>query len=317
MAAPMTATQMLRSLQEEGVDVREHRNWREHNRNHRGAWGPVHGVVIHHTAGTDSLALCYAGTSALPGPLCHTHLSKAGVATMVGHGRANHAGGFAANAHEAVLSESTTHPRPARTEPVDGNRHYYGIEIENLGNGRDAYPTAQYDAAVRWAAAICRAHGWTEDSVIGHKEGTRRKIDPSFDMNKFRSDVAARLKHAASWDPSSPEKGALVADKNDVAVLFKTDGVLDSPDKDKDANNNEHWTAESYLRFDYLQNRDTLKLVKALTTKLDAQQTTISELAKTVAALAANTAEIDADALVARIKGEIEKVTVHLEVADA
>lgn len=317
MAAPLSADRLVTALRAEGVRVVERSGWRSHNRNHKGRWDNLNGVVIHHTAGRDSLNLCWSGTSSLPGPLCHTHLDKQGKATMVGYGRTNHAGTFAQNAHDAVVAESSTHPRPDSSEPVDGNRHYYGIEIENLGNGRDAYPAAQYDAAVRWAAAICRAHGWTEDSVIGHKEGTRRKIDPSFDMNKFRSDVAARLKHAASWDPSSPEKGALVADKNDVAVLFKTDGVLDSPDKDKDTNNNEHWTAESYLRFDYLQNRDTLKLVKALTTKLDAQQTTISELAKTVAALAANTAEIDADALVARIKGEIEKVTVHLEVADA
>ncbi|WP_228973407.1 N-acetylmuramoyl-L-alanine amidase [Streptomyces sp. DH12] len=163
----------------------------------------MHGVVIHHTAGTSSLALCYEGTSALPGPLCHTHLSKSGVATMVGHGRANHAGGFAENAHSAVLNESSTHPRPAKAEPVDGNRYYYGIEIENRGDGKDWYPAAQYDAAVRWAAAICRYHGWTADSVIGHKEGTTRKIDPrgpvgkkdgpAWDMDAFRADVAKRL----------------------------------------------------------------------------------------------------------------------------
>lgn len=202
MATPMTASEMLTAQQAEGVNVAQpYSGWRTHNRNHVGRWGGVNGVVIHHTAGSNSRTLCYYGTSSLPGPLCHAHLEKSGKLNMIGHGRANHAGGFAQNAHNAVVNESSTHPRPDASEPVDGNAHYYGLEIENLGNGRDPYPAKQYDAAVRWAAAICRHHGWSADSVIGHAEGTRRKIDPkgplasggSFDMDQFRRDVQKRL----------------------------------------------------------------------------------------------------------------------------
>lgn len=145
MATPLSADRLLSALRAEGVDVREYRSWRTHNRNHRGQWGGVNGMVIHHTAGTSSLALCYEGMSSLPGPPYHTHLSKSGVATIVGHGRTNHAGWFARNAHDAVVAESSTHPRPDGAEPVDGNRHYYGIEIENRGNGRDPYPAVPYD----------------------------------------------------------------------------------------------------------------------------------------------------------------------------
>ncbi|MYY79800.1 MULTISPECIES: N-acetylmuramoyl-L-alanine amidase [unclassified Streptomyces] len=201
MAQPLTPDALLAALRREGVRVAEKTGWRTHNRNHKGPWGPVNGVVIHHTAGTSSLSVCWTGTSDLPGPLCHTHLAKSGTATMLSAGRANHAGTFAQNAHTSVVNESPTHPRPDSSEPVDGNAHYYGIEIENLGNGRDPYPAAQYDAAVRWAAAICRAHSWSADSVIGHKEGTRRKIDPSFDMDQFRKDVDERLAHPAGWTP--------------------------------------------------------------------------------------------------------------------
>lgn len=210
MATPMTAAEMLDALQREGVAVAQpYSGWRTHNRNHVGRWGGVNGVVIHHTAGSNSRTLCYYGTSALPGPLCHAHLEKSGKLNMIGHGRANHAGSFAANAHAAVVAERSSHPRPDASEPVDGNAHYYGLEIENLGNGRDPYPAKQYDAAVRWAAAICRHHGWSADSVIGHAEGTRRKIDPkgplatggAFDMDKFRRDVQARL-------DASPGSGA-------------------------------------------------------------------------------------------------------------
>lgn len=219
MAKPLSASQLLKALKDEGVDVREYRSWRTHNRNHRGAWGPVNGIVIHHTAGRDSLSLVYNGTSALPGPLCHSHLDKNGVVRMISAGRANHAGSFTQNAHNAVVNESKTHPRPSGAEVVDGNRHYYGIEIENLGDGKDRYPAKQYDAAVRWAAAICRAHGWSEHSIIGHREGTTRKIDPrgpiegggQFDMDRFRKDVGARLRGAGKDDDNMPSAKEIAA----------------------------------------------------------------------------------------------------------
>ncbi|MFG3176577.1 peptidoglycan-binding protein [[Kitasatospora] papulosa] len=222
----MTADEFVDALRDEGLTVSGISGWRTHNRNHKGLWGPMHGVVIHHTAGSNSLNLTHSGTADLPGPLCHTHLAKSGLATMVGYGRANHAGTFAQNAHDAVLAESSTHPRPSASEPVDGNRHYYGIEIENLGNGRDFYPEDQYHAAVLWAAAICRFHGWSADSVIGHKEGTSRKIDPkgpvgsatgeAWDMNNFRKDVAAQLKKTPGKvttpaKPSVPSKPTVPA----------------------------------------------------------------------------------------------------------
>jgi hypothetical protein len=206
MATPLTATELVAFLKAEGVNVVENPGWRTRNRDDETGkpFGPVHGIVIHHTAGVDSLGFCIRGSGDLPGPLCHTHLAKSGVATMVGHGRANHVGTVAENAFSAMLHEASVHPRPDAAEPIDGNDRTYGIEIENKGDGKDLYPTKQYDAAVRWATAICRAHGWTANSVVGHKEVTRRKVDPSFDMNDFRSAVAERLKHPASWNPGAP-----------------------------------------------------------------------------------------------------------------
>ncbi|MFJ8791390.1 N-acetylmuramoyl-L-alanine amidase [Streptomyces sp. NPDC102462] len=205
MATPLTADRIVAALKAEGVTVAEHAGWRTHNRNSVGAWGPVNGILIHHTAGTSSLGIVYSGRSDLPGPLAHTHLSKKGVATMVSAGRANHAGKAAKNAFNALVAESSTHPKPAASSgTVDGNAHLYGIEIENRGDGKDPYPAAQYDAAVRWAAALCRAHGWSADSVAGHKETSiEGKVDPSFGMDAFRAKVDERLQHPASWNPSS------------------------------------------------------------------------------------------------------------------
>lgn len=307
MAVPLSASRLLSALREEGVNVAEHPGWRTHNRNHKGKWDNVNGVVIHHTAGTNSLRLCSEGTSALPGPLCHTHLDKKGKATMVGYGRANHAGTFAQNAHNAVVAESPNHPRPDAAEPVDGNRHYYGIEIENLGNGRDAYPAVQYDAAVRWAAAICRAHGWNQHSVIGHKEGTRRKIDPTFDMDTFRADVAERLKHSPNWSAGTKEDTVSLSKADIYDAVWRTDKVTAPPDA-PDVKTNPTWQAQSYLR-------DTNKRVRSLERNVAAQAATISELVKVVTQLAVNSESIDPEELIARIRAEIEKVEIRLTVA--
>lgn len=49
MATPLSASKLVRALRDEGPEVREHRGWRTHNRSHKGPWGPVNGVMIHHT----------------------------------------------------------------------------------------------------------------------------------------------------------------------------------------------------------------------------------------------------------------------------
>ncbi|MFJ1597750.1 peptidoglycan-binding protein [Streptomyces sp. NPDC088261] len=204
MAAPLSADALVRALRGEGVRVAEHGDWKTHNRNHKGPWGPVHGVMLHHTAGVDSLALCRGGTPDLPGPLCIGLLTKEGTVHLVGYGRTNHAGNGSAAVLEAVRAEK---PLPARgPDAVDGNARFYGFEIENLGNGRDPYPAAQLDAAERLSAALCRAHGWSARSVIAHKEWTRRKIDPSFSMPAMRDRVTVRLgsKPAPPAPPTGP-----------------------------------------------------------------------------------------------------------------
>ncbi|MET4924526.1 N-acetylmuramoyl-L-alanine amidase, partial [Streptomyces sp. PSRA5] len=49
MATPMSASSFIRALKDEGLTVVEVGDWRTHNRNHVGPWGPVHGVMMHHT----------------------------------------------------------------------------------------------------------------------------------------------------------------------------------------------------------------------------------------------------------------------------
>lgn len=187
---------MLAALEKEGVKVVEHAGWQTAGRDKATgkAFGPVRGILIHHTAGSDSSAglnTVKNGRSDLPGPLAHVYIAKNGDVHLLSVHRANHAGLGDDDVLKAVIKESAL-PKPNENN-TDGNDSFWGAEIANLGNGKDPYPAVQYDAAVRWAAAICRAHGWTEKSVIGHKEWTNQKIDPSFSMTKFRADVKAQL----------------------------------------------------------------------------------------------------------------------------
>jgi len=315
MAEPLTAKQMLVALKAEGVRVSEYKKWYAHNRDVATGrpFGPVNGVMIHHTAGTDSLSLVYNGRADLPGPLAHAHLSKGGTVALTGHGRANHAGGIARNAHDAVVLELAVHPRPDSSEPIDGNDHLYGLEIENRGNGDDPYPDVQYDQAVRWAAAICRAHRWSEHSVIGHREATRRKIDPMFDMNTFRRDVAMRLDHAAGWKPGTPDQGAgtVALTKTDVAVIFHTDNVIKSPDHLLPEITNKFWTAETYVYETYRVAREAKIVAEANGAKLDALiplELTDAQVASIAAAVAAHPGLVDAmaEAVAVKIAARLE-----------
>lgn len=193
MATPLTADQMLAKLKAEGLTVHEHTGWTTHNRDTATGktFGPVTGVLIHHTAGHNDKEICYNGRSGLPGPLCHSWLGKTDGLWMIGHGRANHAGLVDGDVIRALTNE-TALPHDDRAD-TDGNDVLYGLEIENLGDGHDPYPADQYRQAVLWAAALCRAHGWSEKSIAGHKEVQPGKIDPSFDMDTFRADVKKQL----------------------------------------------------------------------------------------------------------------------------
>ncbi|MFF7576888.1 N-acetylmuramoyl-L-alanine amidase [Streptomyces sp. NPDC008061] len=206
MATPLSAERFLQALRDEGLEVIEVGNWRTHNRNSKGPWGPVNGVMIHHTVTSGTAAtvrICRDGHSALPGPLCHGVIAKDGAVHLVGYGRANHAGLGDPDVLAAVVAERAA---PADNEAtVDGNRHFYGFECENLGDGKDPWPAAQLLAIEKVAAAICRAHGWDRRSVIGHLEWQPGKVDPrGFTMASMRDRVEKRLGTKATPAPPKP-----------------------------------------------------------------------------------------------------------------
>ncbi|CAL9479529.1 N-acetylmuramoyl-L-alanine amidase [Streptomyces sp. enrichment culture] len=216
MASPLSATRFRDAIKAEGVDVVEVGDWRTHNRNHAGAWGPVHGVMIHHTvtSGTEhSVALCRTGYSTLPGPLCHGVIDKSGRVHLVGYGRTNHAGKGDPDVLAAVFAERS--PLPADNEArTDGNARFYGFECINMGDGADPWPEAQVEAVARAAAGICRAHGWGAESVIGHSEWQPGKVDPRGPIGKkggpalTMDRIRARVAQLLADKPTAPKPTA-------------------------------------------------------------------------------------------------------------
>ncbi|MFH8475297.1 N-acetylmuramoyl-L-alanine amidase [Streptomyces sp. NPDC018000] len=314
MAQPMTAAKVLAALRAEGVRVVEVGNWRTHNRNSKGAWGPVNGSIVHHTVtkGTAAtVATVRDGYASLPGPLCHGMIAKDGRVHMVGWGRTNHAGGGDPRVLEQVISESygtrPTPPTRGNSNGVDGNSRFYGWECENLGDGKDPWPKAQYSAIVRVQAALCRAHGWSAKSVIGHLEWSSDKIDPrGFTMARLRADVAERLKHPASWNPGSPnteeDPMAGITKKDIFDAVWKTDAI-DAPSDAADFKTNPTWQAQSILK-------DVQVRVRRMDKTIAAQSAAIAALAGQVGKGA------DTRTIVAAVEAAIRDAVVEVD-ADA
>lgn len=207
MATPMSAAQFLSQLKKWKISYvewsgpsKKGTGWKTHNRAGHGAWGPVHGVMMHHTGSDgDSHALLWSGRSDLPGPLVQAGLDGKGVLHLVGWGRCNHAGLGDDDVYRAVISEDYgAYPPKDNENNTDGNAHFYGLEIMYAGN--HGMTPVQYAVSLKYAAAICQWHGWTHKSMIGHGEWQPGKWDPGYkpgtmmDMNAYRNDLRDVLK---------------------------------------------------------------------------------------------------------------------------
>jgi peptidoglycan hydrolase-like protein with peptidoglycan-binding domain len=148
-----------------------------------GDMGQVLGVLCHHTAGgktlnMPSLNTIIHGRPDLRGPLAQLGLGRDGTYYVIAAGRCNHAGAGLWNGVAA------------------GNTHFLGVEAENTGLADDPWPQVQMEAYEHGMAAILRYLNRGPEWCAGHKEFALpqgRKDDPSFDMAKFRADVARIL----------------------------------------------------------------------------------------------------------------------------
>lgn len=182
-------TWLAQTLKDAGLTVAEQPGWQSRG---RGPMGAVRGVICHHTAGPKkgnmpSLSVITNGRPGLDGPLAQLGLGRDGTWFVIAAGRANHAG---AGAWKGITT---------------GNTSFIGVEAENQGIPADPWPAVQMDAYKRGVAAVLKKIGADASMACGHKEyAPRRKIDPTFDMAAFRTDVAAIMKGSGSKPTPSP-----------------------------------------------------------------------------------------------------------------
>lgn len=173
-------------LLEADLKVAEVPGWEDRGRREIGT---INGVICHHTAGPKkgnmpSLGIVRDGRRGLPGPLSQLCLGRDGTFYVVAAGHANHAG------------------RGEWEGITGGNSHFIGIEAENTGLDNDfPWPDVQMDAYRRGCAAILQHIDQQAIMCCGHKEFATprgRKIDPLFDMNVFRMEVAMIMDETAA-----------------------------------------------------------------------------------------------------------------------
>lgn len=176
-----------------------------------GVMAGVRTITCHDTAGPTtgdypSLQVVKVGRPDLRGPLAQLFLSRAGVVYVVAAGKCNHAG--------ASLRASET------------NEWAIGIEAEAHGIAGTVsdWPAVQMTAYARLCAALVDHYDLSVADVRGHKETCSppgRKVDPDFDMDEFRSRVAAvNLTQKDTDMATTAELRALIVD------VLKTEKIV-------------------------------------------------------------------------------------------
>lgn len=318
MATPMTAAQAVAQLKKWGLKFVEIPGWSTHNRNSKGAWGGVNGFIWHHTGADIDAAdaksyasgTLYRGRPDLPGPLCHFSIGRDGTVYLVGWGRANHAGGGDPVVLQHVINEDYSgqlHPTRGNSNGVDGNAHFYGVEIQYSGSNEMS--AAQYTAARRLSAAVLDFHVWSEKSVIAHGEWSSDKWDPGHAPGKImampavRDDVAATLKAGPDQEDDVALTDADVSKVADAVFtkLLKTDGVLHAPSDAADYATNKYWAWQTHIQ-------DVTNRVRAIQTAEAGQTAAIAALAKLVGS------GVDTDQVVAAVQKAIADAVVKVSV---
>lgn len=265
--SPGTAAAFLAALKRFGVDVVETSGWRTHNRDDETGktFGPVAGILYHHTAGVEkgAVSFCKNGTAALPGPLSHGVITKDGKVHLIGWGRANHAGGGDPDVLAAIKAERYPLPKPDKHEgeagAVDGNDVFVGFECVNKGDGKDPWPAVQLDAMRRSAAAVCWLYGWSAKSAARHMDWSDWKSDPrGIDWDDFVKDVQKLLDADADGDkpdpkPTQPKPTKPVVSLKHVVAAAKRDPGL--PDGGTTYRAEVDLVEEALVKLGYLEKR--------------------------------------------------------------
>lgn len=162
-----------------GMTVVEYTGWKT-----RGSeeYGNVFGIIVHHTASNpnskpadEARIIAITGTERSDPPISELMLDREGVVWVLASGRAT-----------GVITGTAG--------PLKGYSDRNVLQIEACNSGSEGWTTKQYNAYVQLCAILVahQATGYTVpvEKVVGHKEHQPGlKTDPSFDMDKFRTDI--------------------------------------------------------------------------------------------------------------------------------
>ena len=204
------------------------------------------GIVVHHTASNriadpdNVVALCIRGVNKVPGPLYNYLIKRNGtiVKLTASNIKANHAG----RGLQTVLTRTQKNlpvlGDALKPGKISANSRFIGVSIINDGLGENV-PETQMDALVDLCAFLCDGHKWNPDStVLGHKEWTSRKVDPSFSMPELRIMIRRRMITSVPTmvlpkepnDGLVPFPGTLRKGSRSIAVKFMQERIGASAD---------------------------------------------------------------------------------------
>ena len=280
------------------------------NSSHWGDKQSVTGCMYHHTAGDArdalELAVIRDGRAGLSGPLANFGVGDDGKVYVVAVGSANHAGGGDPDTLKLVQTEKTPLDREVKPNQqassagsVGGNSRFYGWEVfYGIRNDKTVNPLQHRSTVLSMAAIIDKldeidkANAWSGRAVIGHREWTTNKIDPSgVDMALVRRTVnsirekgpaAAKAWHkngafpSSTPAPSTPAKppttgGTPVTTPaprysgtpaaQDVVKAIMASDVFEAPDQSP---TNPYWGGASYFRYLGRWARETVLAVREI-----------------------------------------------------
>ena len=213
----------FRGLRDIPVKVNELLGWDE--KSVPGPFDPV-GIMVHHTAGAvtgnaPSLPVCINGRAGLPGPIVQLLIGRDGIVHVISAGRCNHAGmGSMEVLRRVRRGEPPTGDAAVLqlADSVGGNGHFIGIEVEHTGKASEQYTGEAMRSLLAVLAHLCKELGIKPAQIIGHREWTRRKVDPVYNdtfrnMDDLRYLVGRRLVHqppvTGNADPSVVTAGPI------------------------------------------------------------------------------------------------------------
>lgn len=213
-----------------------HSGWDNSRNAGNGSFDPRY-VIMHHTAGTNSLSTLLPGGTYDDACGSHFLIDADGTIHVLTAGRAYHAGAGG----------------PWNEVPEDSMNGYgWGIEIESLGTSQNM-PAVQIEAAAAVAAGLLREMNRSTSYVLNHKDwAPSRKVDTVYSRSFWQ-------------DKINEEDDMPTADEIGVAVAKHVwrDDVVSADDKTPDGSN-PTWMAGSYLKIMLRELRTTNELLRQL-----------------------------------------------------